>query len=86
MSILDEYVCLMEGGPIAWTLYFDKSKCSYGVGEGIVLVSPRNEAIDMDYKLGFECTNNMVEYEALILGLKGAITLRIKDLEIYGDS
>jgi len=40
----------------------------------------------MAYKLGFEYTNNMEKYEALILGLKEIITLDIKDLEIYGDS
>ena len=40
----------------------------------------------MAYKLDFDCTNNMVEYEALILGLKAAINLKIKDIEIYGDS
>ena len=33
-------------------------------------MSPTNEVIPMDYKLIFKCTNNMKEYEALILGLK----------------
>jgi len=40
----------------------------------------------MAYKLGFECKNNMVEYEALILGLKAVVALKIKDIEIYEDS
>jgi len=82
-TILDEFVCYMEDEPIAWTLYFDGSKSSYRAGARIVLVSPTNEVIPMAYKLGFECTNNMAKYEALILGLKATITLKIKDLEIY---
>lgn len=67
-------------------LYFDGSKCTYGVGESIILVSPSNKVIPMAYKLGFNWTNNMAKYEALILDLKIVMDLKIKDLEIYGDS
>ena len=34
----------------------------------------------------FNCTNNTVEYEALIQGLKKAIDLGIKELIVYDDS
>ncbi|XP_058775095.1 uncharacterized protein LOC131649350 [Vicia villosa] len=34
----------------------------------------------------FECTNNIAEYEACIMGLEEAIDLRIKILDVYGDS
>ncbi|WJX13070.1 hypothetical protein P8452_03505 [Trifolium repens] len=37
-------------------------------------------------RLCFDCTNNMAEYEAYILGLEAAIDMRIKILEVYGDS
>ncbi|XP_058774426.1 uncharacterized protein LOC131648710 [Vicia villosa] len=37
-------------------------------------------------RLCFDCTNNMAEYEACIMGLKAAIDLRIKFLEVYGNS
>jgi len=37
-------------------------------------------------RLTFNCTNNMVEYEACIMGIEEAIDLRIKNLDIYGDS
>ena len=36
--------------------------------------------------LGFECTNNIAEYEALIQGLKKAIEFKVKNLKVYGDS
>ena len=34
----------------------------------------------------FDCTNNMAEYEACIMGLEEAMDLRIKILDVYGDS
>lgn len=38
------------------------------------------------YKLVFECTNNMVEYEALILGLKVLEELGAKRIVVHGAS
>jgi len=58
----------------------------HGVGAKIMLMSPHNNIIPMSYKLSFECTNNMAEYEALILGLKAAIEIGITQLHIFGDS
>ncbi|XP_052484280.1 uncharacterized protein LOC105786759 [Gossypium raimondii] len=37
-------------------------------------------------KLDFDCTNNMAEYEACIMGIRAAIERKIKVLEVYGDS
>lgn len=37
----------------------------------------QGDVIPMTYCLSFDCTNNMVEYEALILGLKAAILLKV---------
>ncbi|XP_050878259.1 uncharacterized protein LOC127082076, partial [Lathyrus oleraceus] len=39
-----------------------------------------------DARLCFDCTNNIAEYEACILGIEAAIDLRIKILEVCGDS
>jgi ribonuclease HI len=36
-------------------------------------------------RLEFECTNNIVEYEALVQGLKKSIDLNIKELTVFGD-
>ena len=38
------------------------------------------------YKLVFECTNNVEEYEALILGLKVLKELSAKRIDVHGDS
>lgn len=36
-------------------------------------------------RLCFKCTNNIIEYEACIMGIKVVIDLRIKILEVYED-
>lgn len=69
-----------------WTLFFDGSKCLQGARVEIMLVSLEGGMILMVYKLNFDCTNNIVEYEALILGLKETINLGITHLKVYGDS
>ena len=40
----------------------------------------------MSYKLEFDTTNNISEYEALLLGLKAARDMGIDKLLIFGDS
>ncbi|XP_050876112.1 uncharacterized protein LOC127079787 [Lathyrus oleraceus] len=37
-------------------------------------------------RVDFDCTNNIVEYEACILGLEETIDMRIKFLEVFSDS
>ena len=37
------------------------------------------------YKLGFPCSNNEAEYEALLVGLKAAKRLGIKKLKVFRD-
>ncbi|XP_040942280.1 uncharacterized protein [Gossypium hirsutum] len=51
-----------------------------------VLVSPDGEHSPFTSKLDFDCTNNMVEYEACIIGIRTAIERKIKVLEVYEDS
>lgn len=36
-------------------------------------------------RLEFDCTNNVVEYEALVHGLQKVISLDIKYLKVFGD-
>lgn len=49
-------------------------------------MSPKNYHLLFTTNLCFYCTNNIVEYEVYILGLEEDIYLRIKVLELYGDS
>jgi ribonuclease HI len=53
-------------------MFFNGSSSKEGVGARLVLVSPAQESIALSYKLEFRATNNVAEYEALILGLRAA--------------
>ena len=51
-----------------------------------MIVTPHGSHIPFTGRLTFDCTNNMAEYEACIMGLEEAIDLTIKILDVYGDS
>ena len=53
-----------------WKLYFDGAANSAGNGVGVILVSPKDQQIPVSVKLNFGCTNNVIEYEACIVGLQ----------------
>uniref|UniRef100_A0A2N9F119 Integrase catalytic domain-containing protein n=1 Tax=Fagus sylvatica TaxID=28930 RepID=A0A2N9F119_FAGSY len=53
---------------------------------GAVLVSPKGQQTPIAVKLGFDCTNNMTEYEACIVGLQAALEFGAYELEVFGDS
>jgi hypothetical protein len=55
-----------------WKMFFDGAYSIIGAGTGVVFVSPCQETISLSYKMEFETTNNVAEYEALVLGLKVA--------------
>jgi len=69
-----------------WKMYFDVSSSKEGSGAGILLISPFEEVITLSYKLEFETTNNIAEYEALVLGLRATKDMAIDCLEVFGDS
>jgi ribonuclease HI len=57
-----------------------------GVGAGLLFVSPLGEHMRYAVHLHFPASNNMAEYEALLCGLKIAIEIGIKCLDVRGDS
>ena len=67
-------------------MLFDGSVNAYGKGIGVVIITPHGSHIPFTSRMTFDCTNNMVEYEACIIGLEEAIDLRIKVLDVYSDS
>jgi ribonuclease HI len=69
-----------------WALEFDEAHASIGSSTGIVLVSPDKGVTYFSYRLEFDCTNNIDEYEALILGLNLTIDMNIMTLHVRGDS
>jgi hypothetical protein len=69
-----------------WTLYFDDSVMKTGAGAGLLFVSPLGEHMRYAVRLQFPTSNNMAEYEALLCGLKIAIEIGIKRLDVRGTS
>jgi len=65
--------------------FFDGSCSKEGLGVGIVIISPSKEVISLSFKLEFETTNNIAEYEALLLGLRAAKDMGIDKLTVFGD-
>jgi ribonuclease HI len=55
-------------------------------GAGAVIVSPEGHVVAKVGKFLGESTNNVAEYMGLILGLRRAKAMGIKELEVYADS
>jgi len=75
-----------ENDAKTWTLFFDGASNVMGHGIGAVFISPENQYVPVTARLCFDCTNNVAEYEACAIGIRAAIELRVKLLEVYGDS
>jgi ribonuclease HI len=58
-------------------MYFDGCCTLNGVKGSIVLISPMGDRLLYVIQLHFHVTNNVVEYEALINGLRIAVELGI---------
>jgi len=69
-----------------WVLFFDGASNALGHGIGAVLISPEKQYIPMTARLCFDCTNNIAEYKACVMGIRVAIELKVEHLNVYGDS
>ena len=70
-----------------WVMHFDGVVSKEGEGAWIDITAPiLIKKILFSFKFYFECTNNVVEHEALILGLKILKELQAKRVYIYGYS
>jgi ribonuclease HI len=68
-----------------WKMFFYGASSRESVVVGVVCISPMKETISLYYKLEFETTNNVAEYEDLVLGLREAEAMNIEDLAVFGD-
>ena len=69
-----------------WSLHFDGAMSIVGAGASAWISSPNQDVKLLSLKLYFECTNNVAEYESLILGLNALKTMKARRIAIYGDS
>jgi ribonuclease HI len=70
----------------AWTVFCDGSWGTFGAGAAAVLVAPSKVRTCYAVKLHFSCTNNIVEYEVLLLGLRKLKAMGIRRAILKTDS
>ena len=71
-----------------WKMFFDGASSHEGTVAGVLFVAPDEYVIPFSYILQWDIdyTDNVCEYEALVLGLEVARKLKIKHLIVYGDT
>ena len=72
-------------------MFFDDSLRTGPIGKiiarmGVVFISPKNHVLSRAFSLMEPCSNNIAEYNALLIGLQLAQQMGIRYLETYGDS
>ena len=81
----DEDAMLIEVQP-PWKMYFDGAAYRGGAGAGVVFITSQEEILPFSFTLKQCCSNNVAEYQALILGLEMAVDMKQLYLQVFGDS
>ena len=63
-----------------WKLYFDGASNVLGHEINVVLINSKGEYCPFTARLYFNCTNNVIKYEACTIGLQAAIDKGVKEL------
>ncbi|XP_039146852.1 uncharacterized protein LOC120284115 [Dioscorea cayenensis subsp. rotundata] len=69
-----------------WKMFVDGASSSSGSRAGVVLISPEGDILDYSLRFAFLSSNNIAEYEALIVGMRLAMQLQVKRLMAHSDS
>ncbi|GKU90690.1 hypothetical protein SLEP1_g4654 [Rubroshorea leprosula] len=69
-----------------WVLYVDGAANVEGSSAGAVLLGPDGFKSEHALRFKFQTTNNAVEYEALVYGLKLASELKVQSIQVFSDS
>jgi ribonuclease HI len=67
-------------------MYFDGSLMKIGASAGLLFISPLGVHMRYVIRLHFAASNNVAEYEALIVGLRITVELGVRHLDVHGDS
>ncbi|KAL0300146.1 UNVERIFIED_CONTAM: hypothetical protein Sangu_3136400 [Sesamum angustifolium] len=84
-DLTDEDILVIEVTPPR-KMYFDGASHKERVGAGVVFVISEGEVLPYSFTLTQNCSNNVAEYQALILGLARADDAKQLSLKVYGDS
>jgi ribonuclease HI len=74
-----------------WLVYYDGAWGNMGTGATMILVSPSRIKLRYAARLQFhseadKCTNNIVEYEAILLGLHKLRAIGVQTCTLHTDS
>jgi len=69
-----------------WTIQTDGSSAQKKGGAGVVITTPDGEVLKYGVQLKFPATNNEVEYEGILTGLRLGKALGVKNLLVQNDS
>ncbi|XP_071909707.1 uncharacterized protein [Coffea arabica] len=69
-----------------WVLFVDGASSKEGSGAGLLLTSPTGEELTYALRFDFPASNNEVEYEALLTGLRIAHQMGIIAIKVRSDS
>jgi ribonuclease HI len=67
-------------------VFCDGSWGTFGTGAAAILISPSKIRTCYAARLEFNCTNNIAEYEALLLGLRKLKAMGIRRATLKSDS
>ena len=71
-----------------WKMFFNSASSFLGAGAGALLVATDDQfIIPFSYRLQWnvDCTNNVCEYEALVIGLEATRMMKITKLKVFGN-
>ncbi|KAL0373433.1 UNVERIFIED_CONTAM: Transposon Tf2-12 polyprotein [Sesamum radiatum] len=70
----DENILVIEVTP-PWKMYFDGVSHKEGSGAGVIFITSDGEILLYSFTLTQNCSNNIAEYQTLILGLEMAVNI-----------
>ena len=78
--------CTLFTNSKSWTLYFDISRIEYGADVGCLLIDQSDNQTYLVVQLELGCTDTVVEYQSFIQGIRKAINMNVKYIEVFGVS
>ena len=67
----------------SWKMFFDGVANQQGAGASVIFITPKGDVILYSFMLIEKCSNNVAEYQALILGLEMAIEMKFVELKVF---
>ncbi|XP_075081808.1 uncharacterized protein LOC142166433 [Nicotiana tabacum] len=84
-ELADEDTMVVDVQP-PWKMYFDGAAHREGAGAGVVFVTSQGKVLPYSLMLTQLCSNNVAEYQALILGLEMVVDMKQLQFQVFGDS